>query len=143
MISEIERADRISRSRALAAPFIGVAALSVQQWLFFGREWDELSSLQLGIWAILAALALLVLIGGGKWLTPRSLRPFVHDESSRDNRLKAIFGGFTVAMLTALLVFLVSPFEPLSAQRAAHIIISMGLGVSLLSFGITELRALD
>lgn len=143
MTSIIERADRISRRRALLAPFAGVAVLSVQQWLFFGRDWNEVSPLQLGIWAALAALALLALMGGSRWLTPRSVRPFVDDESTRANRLQAIFGGFTAAMLTALLVFIVSPFEPLTAQRAAHIIISMGLGVSLLSFGIAELRALD
>lgn len=143
MSSTIERADRISRGRALAAPFVGVAMLSVQQWLFFVSDWSEVSGTQLAIWAALALLASLALVGGDRWLMPRSVRPFVHDESSRANRLQAIFGGFVAAMLTTLIVFIVSPFEPLSGQRAAHIIISLGLGVSLLSFGIAELRGLD
>ena len=143
MSSAIERADRNSRSRALAAPFVGVAMLSVQQWLFFGSDWSEVSGTQLAIWAALALLALLALLGGDNWLMPRSVRPFVHDENSRANRSQAIFGGFVAAMFTTLLVFLVSPFEPLSDQRAAHIIISLGLGVSLLSFGIVEVQALD
>lgn len=142
MPSDIETADRISRGRALSAPFVGVAAMSVQQWLFFNRDWDEVSPLQLGLWALLAIFALLVVLTGGRWFVPSRLRPLVEDESSRDNRLSAIFGGFAAAMVTSLLVFIVSPFEPISAQRAAHLIVTIGLGTSLLSFGIAESRTL-
>lgn len=142
MPSNIERADRVSRARALTAPFLGFAMLSVQQWLFFGREWDALSPVQLGIWALLAFGALLMVLTGGLWFVPPEVRRHADDDSSRLNRLQAIFGGFFAAMLMTLLVFLVSPFEPLDAQRAAHIILSVGLGVSLLSFGIAESRAL-
>jgi len=143
MRSDIEKADRVSRGRAITAPFVGVALLSVQQWLFLGREWDEVSPVQLGIWTVLALAALMIVLTGGRWFTPRGLRPYVDDESSRANRSGAILGGFTSAMLTALLVFLVSPFEPIDAQRAAHFIISIGLGVSLVSFGLVESRSLD
>lgn len=142
MPSNIERADRVSRTRALLAPFLGFAMLSVQQWLFFGREWDALSPIQLGAWALLALGVLLMVLTGGLWFLPREVRRHADDDGSRQNRLQAIYGGFIAAMLTALLVFVVSPFEPLPAQRAAHIILSMGLGVSLLSFGIAESRAL-
>ena len=142
MTSDIERADRVSRGRAVAAPRFGMAVLSVQQWLFFGRAWDALSPAQLAIWAVLAFLVLVIVLTGGNWLLPRSLRAYVDDESSRHNRLHAILGGFSAAMLTALIVFVVSPFEPVEAQRAAHLIISIGLGGSLLSFGIAESRAI-
>lgn len=138
MPTEIETADRVSRARALTAPFLGVAALSVQQWLFFGRDWNEVSAWQLAVWAALAAVALLVVLTGGRGLLPKALRPYVEDEVSRHNRLRAILGGFAAALLTALIVFVVSPFEPIDAQRAAHLIVSIGLGVSLLSFGVAE-----
>lgn len=142
MASDIERADRISLARAITAPLIGAAMLSVQQWLFFGRDWDSLSPVQLGIWAVLAALILSLVLTGGLWLVPKSLRVHVDDEASRIHRLQALTGGFLAMMVTALLVFVVSPFEPLEAQRAAHIIVSMGLGVSLAGFGLAEVRAL-
>lgn len=143
MTLQIEKADRISRGRALVAPFLGLAVLTVQQWLFFGREWGQLSPVQLGLWAAFAIAALLIAMTGGRWFIPRRVRRYVDDESSRQNRLNAIFGGFVAAMTTALVVFVVSPFEPLDAQRAAHLVISIGLGVTLVSFGIAESRLLD
>lgn len=143
MSSNIEKADRVSRARAITAPFFGLAMLSVQQWLFFGRDWDRLSPVQLGLWALLATATLLVVLTGGRWLLPRGIRRYVDDESSRANRLQAIFGGFTAAMVTLLIVFVVSPFEPIDAQRAAHIVVSIGLGVALVSFGVVESRGLD
>ncbi len=143
MPSNIEKADRVSRARAVTAPFLGLAMLSVQQWLFFGRDWDRLSPVQLGLWTLLATAALLVVLTGGRWLLPRGISRYVDDESSRANRLQAIFGGFTAAMVTLLIVFIVSPFEPIDAQRAAHIVVSIGLGVALVSFGFAESRGLD
>lgn len=142
MASDIERADRISLTRAVAAPFIGAAMLSAQQWLFFGRDWDALSPVHLSIWAVLAVLTLLLVLTGGLWFVPKTVRAHVDDEASRLHRLYAIVGGFLAMMITALLVFVVSPFEPIEAQRAAHIIVSMGLGVSLAGFGLAEVRAL-
>ena len=127
----------------MTAPFLGLVMLSVQQWLFFGRDWDRLSPVQLGLWALLATAVLLVVLTGGRWLLPRGIRPYVDDESSRANRMQAIFGGFTAAMVTLLIVFVVSPFEPIDAQRAAHIVVSIGLGVALVSFGLVESRGLD
>jgi len=142
MASDVEKAEWFSRGRAMVAPMLGAAALGAQQWLFFGRDWEDVSALQLGLWAALALPALLIVMTGGRVFTPRRLRRYVDDDVSRSNRLQAITGGFGSAMLLALIVFVVSPFEPIDAQRAAHFIVSMGLGVSLLSFGIAEVRSL-
>lgn len=143
MSSEIERADRISRARALAAPLLGFVMLSAQQWLFFGRSWDAVSPVQLALWGVLAILMLMLVLTGGLWFVPREVRRHADDDASRINRLQALTGGFLAAMLVAFLVFIVSPFEPIDAQRAAHLIISIGLGVTLAGFGFAEFRALD
>ncbi len=142
MSDTVERADRVSRGRALAAPFAGLALLSVQQWLFFGQEWQEVSVVQLAIWLALALLALAVLLSGGLWFVPRSVRRLAEDGETERNRQRAITAGFVVAIITALLVFAVSPFEPLPAQRAAHIITSVSLGVAFVTFGVAESRSL-
>lgn len=142
MAGTVERADRVSRARALAAPFAGLALLSVQQWLFFGQEWEQVGIVQLGIWLVLAVLAIAVLLSGGLWFVPRSVRRLAEDGETARNRQMAITAGFVVAMITALLVFAVSPFEPLSAQRAAHIITSVSLGCAFVTFGIAESRSL-
>ncbi|MGF1549229.1 MAG: hypothetical protein ACFBQW_01635 [Sphingomonadaceae bacterium] len=142
MSSPVEDAEEISRNRALYAPFGGFALLSVQQWLFFSRDWQEVTPLQLGAWLVLALLALFFLMSGGLWFASRKVRALANDEITERNRNSAIKGGFAVAVITALLVFALSPFEPISAQRAAHIICSLGLGVALLIFGIEEGRSL-
>ena len=143
MPNPVERADRVSRARALFAPFAAAALLSVQQWLFFSREWEDVSVLQLGAWAVLALLALFFLLTGGLWFVPRKVRELAEEESTEKNRQLAIRIGFIVAIFTSFLVFGVSPFEPLPAQRAAHIISSMSLGTALIAFGMAELRSLD
>lgn len=143
MTSPVEEADQATRSRATFTPFAGVALLSVQQWLFFGSDWDEVGPLQLGAWLLLAILALLFLMTGGLWFKSRQVRALANDETTERSRHNAIKGGFIAAIITALLVFAVSPFEPLSAQRAAHLICSLGLGVALLVFGLEESRILD
>lgn len=142
-MTSVERADRASRARAMAAPFFGLLLLSVQQWLFFGREWEQVGVVQLGIWMALALLALAVFLSGGLWFMPRPVRRLVEDGETERNRQRAITSAFVVAMIVALLVFAVSPFEPISAQRAAHIIVSMSLGVGFVTFGIAESRSLD
>lgn len=143
MVSPVEEADQATRSRATFTPFAGFALLSVQQWLFFGSDWEQIGALQLGAWLVLAILALLFLMTGGLWFKSRHVRALANDETTERSRQKAIKGGFIAAVVTALFVFAVSPFEPLSAQRAAHIISSLGLGVALLLFGIEESRIHD
>lgn len=141
MSSNIEKADRLSRARAIAAPFFGLAVMSAQQWLFFGRDWAAVSRWQLVVWTILAATALVIVATGGGWLIPPRYRSYVDDESARENRRDALSIGFVAAMCTAMMVFVVSPWEPIEAQRAAHLIFSIGLGSSLLAFGLAERRA--
>jgi hypothetical protein len=57
------------------------------------------------------------------------------------NRQRAIKIGFVVSLITSFLVVAVSPFDPLPAQRAAHIIASMGLGTAFVALGMGELFA--
>ncbi|GAA0738912.1 hypothetical protein [Sphingomonas japonica] len=142
MSRTVEQADIAARSRATYAPFAGVALLSVQQWLFFSREWNDVGALQLGAWLVLAILALLFLMTGGMWFRSAQVRALANDETTERSRQVAIKAGFLSALVTALIVFAVSPFEPLSAQRAAHIICSLGLGIALVVFGIEERRHL-
>lgn len=142
MRTETEKAETLDRRRARVAPFLGVVVLSAQQWLFFSRDWDDAKPLQLVLWLILVLIMLAVITTGGLWFSSKKVRQLADDEVTRNSRQKAFQAGFAVAILTALIVFVVSPFEPLSAQRAAHIIISLTLGVTLVVFGVEENRHL-
>lgn len=140
MTSNVEQAERADLRRTLIAPFLGLAVLSANQWLFFSREWNQVTAVQMTLWLAMILLVLALLATGGLWFSSSTVRKLANDEIARESRKRAFLGGFVAAMLMALIVFVVSPFEPLSAQRAAHIIISIALGVALVSYGIEEIR---
>ena len=137
MTDRIDRADELSRNRARMAPFIGLLLLCVPQVVLANWDWEAVTWWQVAIWCVLVGFAAMTLFWGGMWF-PKDLRAIGDDEVTRANRSKAVTRGFLAALFVAMLVFLIAPFEPLSAQRAAHIIVSIGLGGALLSFGLEE-----
>ena len=84
---------------------------------------------------------LALLLTGGGWFLPKRARRLANDEVTRANRQRGITIGFATAIVTSCLVFAVSPFDPLHAQRAANIIASMGLGGAFLAYGMAELAS--
>ena len=70
------------------------------------------------------------------------MRELIDDESSRANRLEGLRLGFIIVVLTAIALYLVDEFSPMTAREAIHVILSLGLGAALLRFGILERRAL-
>ena len=137
-----ETADRMSWGRAMMAPFLGLAMLLAHQGVFFNWDWDAVNFIAMAIWTILALVVLVIAVTGGTWLMPRRIRAIADDEVFRANRDRAIRLGFITAIGVGMLVFVVAPFEPLSAQRAAHLIVSFSLAMALLTFGLAELRSL-
>lgn len=143
MASNTERADQADRRRTLIAPFIGVAVLSANQWLFFSRDWNAVSVAQMALWLAMILVVLALLMTGGLWFVPKAVREIANDEGVRQSRARAFKGGFAASIMMALVVFVVAPFAPLDAQRAAHIIISVALGVALVVYGFEAGRQLD
>jgi hypothetical protein len=119
------------------------AALLTHQGLFFSWDWVAVTLEQTITWTILVVTMLLALIKGNSWFTPRSLRELVNDEVTRANRAKAMRLGFVAAMLTAIFVFAISPSESVTAQRASHLIVTIGLATALIIFGLEERKVLD
>jgi hypothetical protein len=142
MTTDIEKADGISRRRAGMLPFLAVVLLA-QQSLFISWDGRAVTVVQTAAWLVMVLFLLFALLTSGAWFTPRAVRELANDEVTRANRALAIQRGFIAAMVTGMLVFVVSPIEPISAQRAAHIIVSIGLAVALLVFGLEERKALD
>ncbi|MXP45317.1 hypothetical protein [Allopontixanthobacter sediminis] len=142
MVDDYETAEQFGKTRALAAPFIGAFILALQQGVVFAWDWGSTSSgalIQTSAWLFFAIVMLLLLLSGGGWFLPRKARTLADDEPSKANRDRAIKIGFVVSIFTCFLVVAVSPFDPLPAQRAGHIIASMGLGTAFVALGIGEL----
>ncbi|WP_298911673.1 hypothetical protein [uncultured Algimonas sp.] len=139
MTDDYRTADTFSQTRALMSPFLGFLLLALQQGVVFSWDWGPNAVLASVLWIALALAMLLLLLTGGGWFLPRKARALTRDEPTQYNRDKAVRIGFITAMITCFIVVAVAPFDPLPAERAAHIVSSMGLGMAFLVFGIAEL----
>ena len=143
MTDDYKSADRFSASRTQAAPFIGLLILACQQGVVFGWSWGTSTGaiVQTIAWLVFAAIMLMLLLSGGGWFLSRNVRALANDEPSMAIRDRAIRIGFIVAIITCFLVVAVAPFEPLPAQRAAHIVASTSLGTAFVALGMGERAA--
>lgn len=139
MTDDFERAEQFSQGRALMAPFFGLLVLLMQQGIFFAWDWGSDSLVQILVWLTFALVMLVLLLTGGGWFLPRRVRNIANDEVTKANRQRGITVGFVVAMIVGFLVWAISPFEPLHAQRAANIIVSMALGCAFVAYGTAEM----
>ena len=69
------------------------------------------------------------------------MRELANDELTRAHRDKALRLGFANAMVTCLLLYLLSMVKHFEARDAIHIITTVGLSSALLSFAFMEKRA--
>ena len=141
MTSEVEKADELSGRRAAMLPFYGFLVVAIPQVFFASENFEDPSLPATILWLVLVALATAALCSHWLWTRSVGMRALVEDEITEANRSVAIRRAFYVAMFMSLLVYVVAPFEPLSAQRAAHLIVSASLACGLLSFGFLELKS--
>lgn len=139
--SDAERADRVVKTHARLTPFIGVLVLLAHQGVYFSWDWDggPVAWWQIAVWLAFVAVVFTLLMTSGALFVPRRIRELANDEVTRANRAVAIQIGFFVAMFIAVLLVVVSPFDPIGGQRAGHMLISISLGMSLLVFGLREM----
>lgn len=143
-LSAADQADRLSRRRArmmlpLALIFI------LQQATFVNERANDhrlVSWVHTIAWVVLAAVILAGLLSGGFWFKPKALRALMEDEVTRENRYRALSLGFVLAMVSAMILFVVDRFEAIDGATAIHLILSVGLGAALMRFSLLERRAL-
>ena len=102
------------------------------------RNVDQLKVSAWLVWAIV----LLVLLGtGGGLMRTGKVRALMEDEPTSANRLRAYSFGFWSASGTAVGLYIVSMFEPVSGREAIHLILTAAVAGALLMFGMLERRA--
>jgi len=143
--TDVERADRKSRARAillsmLAVMFAASSILDACTHLFFVdvQPWSEKSFARL-IWVVLGVLVALNLLTGG--CIPRRMRQLMNDDVTKQNRSRALSFGFCAALLCALGIVVVPQTSNITAAGAAFVVASSALCVALASFALLELRA--
>ena len=143
MTSQTDLADRIAWGRARAATVMAVVFVASQGASFR----DELplnrpQTLHLAAWIVWAAALLMFLAVGGGLFRGARIRALLNDETTLDHRRRALALGFWGAMGTAALIYGLSFFEPLSAREAVRLVVTYGIAIALLRFGMLERKAL-
>lgn len=129
--------------RARALPVLGIVFLAQQASFLSMPEQSArpVDHLKIGAWLVLTIVLLAGLATGGAWFRPRAVRALVNDESTRVHRQTAYSYGFWAAMGTAIGIYVVNMFEPVSGRDAVHIVITVAVATALLNFGLLERRA--
>lgn len=139
MSSPVELADRYSRRRAMlfviaAAVFLVIHAI-VRPFEYAhadsGIDW----------WALNASVLLIALATGGGLLNRRRIRELVNDDVAQMNYRRSVFLGFWATVLLAFALYLWPAFAARSSRDALFVIVTTGIGASMLSFAWLELRA--
>ena len=140
-VREVEQAERMGRSRSRIFFMLAIVFFAGQSLYFASSPATRDSHARVGAWLILVVLILLLLATGGFLLKGRKVRDLLNDESSRHNRLAAQATGFWVTIITALVVYVESIFDPITFNQGIHIIVTLGVGAALISFAMRERRA--
>ena len=142
--SDFDKADKLSGRRARML-FVVAIIFITQQGAFFSEAGDAartVGTVKIGAWVVLSAVILAALVTGGMWLQPRKIRELANDEVTRAHRDKALRLGFINAMLTCLLLYVISMVTRVEAREAIHVITTVGLASALVSFAFMERQAL-
>jgi len=143
-ISNVERAERLSRKRAHMLPFLAIIYFTQQATFFAGDAPPGVRTVdyvKVGAWLVLSLVLVMALATKGFWLESREVRALIDDENTRANRATAMTVGFVAGMLGGILLYFIDQFEPIHAREAIHVILSLGIGAALLRFGMLERRA--
>ncbi|QDZ08409.1 hypothetical protein FPZ24_13785 [Sphingomonas panacisoli] len=144
-MTDAETADRLVHRRARMMPALAAMFVAQQASYFTGTRMDEGTRLvnYVAIAGFLAlSIVLLVGLAGFDGFKSAQVRALTNDENTRANRADALRFGFLATMIAALALYVLSLFEPLGAREAIHVLMTAGIAVALLRFGMLERRAL-
>jgi heme/copper-type cytochrome/quinol oxidase subunit 2 len=140
-VHDVEVAERMGRARSRLFFVLAIVFFAGQSAYFASSPATRDSHARVGAWLILVILMLMLLATGGFLLRGRKVRDLLNDEMSRHNRLAAQAMGFWVTVISALVVYVESMFDPVTFNEAIHIIVTLGVGAALISFAVRERRA--
>ena len=146
-MTDSDTADRLMGKRARMMPALAMMFAAQQVIYFTGSRLDEgklrlVNYVSIGGWMVLSIVLLFGLMTGGSLFRAKGVRALMNDENTRANRAQAFQLGFLFTMAGAILLYIVSLFEPVDGREAIHILMTIGIATALLRFGLLERRAL-
>jgi hypothetical protein len=141
-----EKADFLSARRARMLPALAIIFLS-QQVTFFSTvhspSHQSAYTAKISAWLALSIVLLFALSTKGFWFERKEVRELLDDENTRANRNEGMRWGFLFAMAAAIGVYGLTLFgTTVTARDAVHIVMTAGIAMALIRWGILERRAL-
>jgi magnesium-transporting ATPase (P-type) len=140
-LHDVEEAERMGRKRSQIFFVLAIVFFTGQSLYFTSSPATRDSHARVGAWLILVILIMLLIATGGFLLRGRKVRDLLNDETSRLNRLASQALGFWVTIITSLVLYVESMFDPLTFNEGVHILVTLGVGSALISFAARERRA--
>jgi hypothetical protein len=134
----VEIADRLSRRRAFGVAAAALVFLAAQ---LVSRGPDRVHLAGIDLWAVNAAVLLLLFASGGALMYGGRVRSLLNDVVSRSNYRTAVLAGYWTAMGLAMALYVIAGNQPLTARDAVYAIVTGSVVVSLLTFAYLEYRA--
>ena len=137
-----ERVDQLSDRRSRMLPMLAVIFLAQQaSYLNDTHGSRPVDHFKVGAWILLSLVLLAALYTGGFWMRSRAIREMLNDENTRANRATALGDGFLAAILTAIACYFINQLEPLRGDEVAHLVVTIGIVIAMVRFGMLERRA--
>jgi hypothetical protein len=144
--TDTETVDRLVQRRARIMPMMAAIFVAQQAIYFSGTRMDDgrrlVNYVAISGWLMMSTVLLVLLATGGSLFQSPAVRALANDESTRANRAAGFSLGFLATMLSAIALYILSLFEPLSARETIHTLMTVGIAAALLRFGLLERRAL-
>lgn len=142
-LTDAEIADRRTGRRARVL-VVSALLFFFMQATYFGRFGDSrlVDQVKISAWLVWSIALLFVLATGGGFAQSKAVRALMNDETTLAHRADAFRWGFWAAMVGAIGLYGVTMFDPqTTAREAVHLILTFGIGVAILRFGMLERRA--
>ena len=115
-----------------------------QQATYFSGTQDPVRTVahvKIAAWLVLSVVLLAALGTGGGWFRSKEVREMLNDEATREHRRTGFVAGFWAASISAIVLYAIDMFEPMSARQAVHLILTASIATALIVFGSLERRA--
>jgi protein-S-isoprenylcysteine O-methyltransferase Ste14 len=140
---DIALAEKLTLRRARGMIILGIFFLvTMANTIGVEPTLSRPQNFKVAAWIVWAAVLLVVLAIGGGLARGKTVRALMNDDSTVENRRNAMVAGFWATVIAAFALYGISYWAPVSGRDAIRLLLSAAAGVSVIRFGILELRSL-
>lgn len=127
-----ERAERLSKHRAIAAIVMGTILAATQTQRMDASGAGPIT------WIVTGVVVAIFLLWASGLFRNTALRGILNDEGSDVSRRRSLMIGFWNMLATAVVCYILTYVKDYGPRDAIQIIMSVGICSALISFGVAE-----